>query len=56
MMEYKLTIDFGTKEQFDKWALTDYTNSDLAVAAIKALGIQKATVSDIKLISTLRGQ
>lgn len=55
-MKYKLTVDFETKEPFDKWGLTDYTNSDLAVAVIKALGIQKATVSDIKLISTLRGQ
>lgn len=51
-MKYKLTVDFETNEPFVKWNLTDYTNSDLAVAVVKALGIRKATVSDIKLIST----
>ena len=53
-MEYKLTMDFETKEPFAKWNLTDYTNKDLTVAVMKVLGIRKATVSDIKLVATAK--
>ena len=40
-MKYKLTIEFETNKPYNEWNISPYTNKDLAVALIKALGINK---------------
>ena len=38
-MKYQLTMEFETKKPYQEWSVSPYTNKDLAVALIKALGI-----------------
>ena len=40
-MKYKLTMEFETNKPYNEWNISPYTNKDLAVALIKALGINK---------------
>lgn len=40
-MKYQLTMEFETKKPYQEWNISPYTNKDLAVALIKALGINK---------------
>lgn len=40
-MKYQLTMEFETKKSYHEWNVSPYTNKDLAVALIKALGINK---------------
>ena len=40
-MKYKLTMEFETNKPYNEWNISPYTNKDLAVALIKALGISK---------------
>ena len=38
-MKYQLTMEFETNKPYNEWNISPYTNKDLAVALIKALGI-----------------
>lgn len=49
-MKYRLIMEFETEKPYKEWCVTEYTNKDLAIALIKALGI-KGVFVNIKSIT-----
>lgn len=43
-MKYQLIMEFETKKPNQEWSISPYTNKDLVIALIKALGINGDSV------------
>lgn len=48
-MKYELSMVFETEKPYKEWGVTEYTNKDLAIALIKALGIKESIINNIAL-------